>query len=66
MQISNKYELGQLVFLLTDNEQLARIVTCIQINGNNQLSYQLSCGVVASWHYDYEIVSNKDLVKALQ
>lgn len=66
MTISNKYELGQIVFLLTDHDQCERIITGIQVSGNNQLTYHLSCGIVESWHYDYELVSNKDLVKALQ
>lgn len=66
MTINNKYNIGQIVYLLTDREQCERIITCIQIVSMNNISYQLSCGIAASWHYDYEIISNKDLVKALQ
>jgi len=66
MTINNKYELSQVVFLLTDTEQLDRIVTCIQISGNNQITYLLSCGSLSSWHYDYEMISTKDIVKQFQ
>lgn len=66
MKLETKYNNGDIVFLLTDREQLERIVTAIQVCGNNCISYQLSSGSVASWHYDFEIIGQKDFVKSLQ
>lgn len=54
MILDNKFELGQTVYLITDKDQLPRIVTSMQIRPNC-ISYELSCGSAASWHYDFEI-----------
>lgn len=59
MKIDNKFELQQCVFLITDSEQLTRIITGIQIS-NNGLLYRLACGVNDSWHFEYEIVEEKN------
>lgn len=59
MVINNKFNLQQCVFLLTDTEQLTRIVTGIQIS-NNSLLYRLACGVNDSWHFEYEISEEKN------
>ena len=59
MKIDNKFELQQCVFLITDAEQLTRIITGIQIS-NNGILYRLACGVNDSWHFEYEIVEEKN------
>jgi hypothetical protein len=59
MNINNKFELQQCVFLITDTEQLTRIITGIQISSNSIL-YRLACGVNDSWHFEYEIVEEKN------
>jgi hypothetical protein len=59
MNINNKFKLQQCVFLITDAEQLTRIITGIQIS-NNGLLYRLACGVNDSWHFEYEIVEEKN------
>jgi hypothetical protein len=59
MKIDNKFELQQCVFLITDSEQLTRIITGIQIS-NDGLLYRLACGVNDSWHFEYEIVEEKN------
>jgi hypothetical protein len=51
MKIDNKFELQQCVFLITDSEQLTRIITGIQIS-NNGILYRLACGVNDSWHFE--------------
>lgn len=66
MTITTTYSNGQIVYLLTDREQQERIITCIQIAPGNSVSYQLSCGSQSSWHYECEIVSNQDVLKALR
>ena len=59
MIIDNKFELQQCVFLITDSEQLTRIITGIQIS-NNGILYRLACGVNDSWHFEYEIAEEKN------
>ena len=61
MNINNKFELEEIVFLITDNDQYQRIITGIQIYKNGIL-YRLACGVADSWHYEYEIERNKTFV----
>jgi hypothetical protein len=59
MKIDNKFELEEIVFLITDSEQCLRIVTSIQIS-QSQLLYRLACGVSESWHYEFEIATEKN------
>ena len=58
MMIDNEYELGDIVYLKTDEEQSQRIVTCIHITPNN-LQYRLACGSSDSYHYCFEITPEK-------
>lgn len=60
MTINNKFELKECVFLITDTEQLTRIITGIQISANESLLYRLACGVNDSWHFEYEILKEKN------
>ena len=59
MEINNKYKIEDVVFLITDEEQLMRIITGIQICKNG-LFYRLACGTSESWHYEYEIATDKN------
>lgn len=59
MVINNKFNLEQCVFLITDVEQLTRIVTAIQISSGSIL-YRLACGTSDSWHFEYEISEEKN------
>lgn len=61
MIIDNCYELGDTVYLKTDTEQLQRIVTRIDVTPKCLL-YRLSCGVVDSCHYDFELTSEKSYI----
>jgi hypothetical protein len=63
MIIENKFELQQTVYLKTDPDQKARVVTRIIVNPSG-LSYELYCGTGGSWHYDFEISTEKDVLKA--
>jgi hypothetical protein len=57
-----KFKLGEIVYLKTDEEQLKRIVTCIQLAGGSMddkvISYELSQGDTFSEHYDSEITKS--------
>jgi hypothetical protein len=60
MILDNKLEIGQTVYLKTDKEQLARIVTALTVRVGSIL-YALGCGATESWHYDFEISLEKDV-----
>ena len=59
--INNAYEIGDVVYLKTDKEQLPRIVYCIKVY-KNDYSYELACGTVTSGHYDFEISKEVDVL----
>jgi hypothetical protein len=61
MKINNKFNIEDVVFLITDDDQLHRIVTGIQISQNGLL-YRLACGTNDSWHYEYEIATDKNFL----
>ena len=59
MVIENKYEIGQKVYLITDPEQMPRMITGIIVN-KYDLIYEMICGTHQSTHYDFEISAEKD------
>lgn len=63
MVIDNKYDYEQQVYLKTDVDQKVRIVTGLLIRPNGLISYELSCRTEARWHYDFEISTEKDVLK---
>ena len=60
-----KFNLGQIVYLVTDCQQKERIVTGVMLRPNNQVVYYLSCGEEEANHYDIEITDKKDIVKSI-
>jgi len=56
MKINNNivFDIGDIVFLKTDSEQLPRIITGILMRPNNLL-YYLSNGTNETQHYEIEI-----------
>ena len=66
MEINNhilEYDLEQIVYLKTDREQLERIITGINISPSG-IIYRVNCADMDSFHYDFEMTKNKDLVKS--
>lgn len=61
IKIQNKFEFGQLVFLVTDSEQEQRMVTGIVVTPNGIL-YRLACGIDQSDHYECEISESKNVI----
>lgn len=55
MIIETKYDPSQVVYLITDPEQLPRIVTEIVFCGVGGLKYGLNCGSEFSEHYEFEM-----------
>ena len=62
MKVETKFDIGQTVYLITDKEQLERIVTGIYIRHGSHL-YDVSNSVNMSAHYDYEMSDEKDITK---
>lgn len=60
MVIENKYNISDIVYLITDKEQLPRIVTGINVKPVG-LVYVLQNGVTETFHYEIELVSEKQL-----
>lgn len=61
MVIDNKYELGEIVYLVTDTEQAARIITGIIIRPTG-IIYYLSCGKEEGNHYEIEMSRERNMV----
>lgn len=47
------------VYLKTDTEKLPRIVTAFKVTSKD-ITYELCCGTVVSWHYDFEISRDRE------
>ncbi len=60
--IKTKFNIGDIVYLKTDNDQNERLVTGFHIR-QNSTSYILTCGTEESYHYDFEISKNIDVIK---
>ena len=58
MVIENKFNIKDVVYLITDEGQSQRIIDEIRIT-ENIISYHLMCGTEGSWHYDFEISTEK-------
>lgn len=60
-----KYQIGQMVYLKTDIDQLERLVIKIQLMPNRGVMYMLSFGDKSEWYYDIEISADKDDLKPI-
>lgn len=58
--IDNKYEIGDIVYLVTDIEQVPRMVYCFVVY-QNEIIYKLCAGIAMSEHYGFEISPEKQL-----
>lgn len=57
------FDIGDSVFLKTDPEQSERLVTGISVRQNG-ITYALSYLTNESYHYDFEITKERDIIKA--
>lgn len=55
MTICYKWDWGNTLYIKTDAEQKPRQLTAVLANPGGRVQYQLSCGTVSSWHYDFEL-----------
>lgn len=55
------YDIGDTVYLVTDNERLKRMVVGIFISPEG-VAFKLACGTGESYHYAFEITKDKDIL----
>lgn len=61
MQITNKFEIGNIVYLVTDLEQLPRIVFGIHIY-KGHIMYEVVHVNIVGLHYDFEMSKEKNIL----
>ena len=61
-QIFTKFSIGEQVYLKTDLDQVERFITGITIR-QGSIQYALAFDETESWHYDFEIDTDKDIMK---
>lgn len=59
--VDTQFNIKDIVYLKTDVEQKPRIITgiCVRDSGIN---YELSCGECLTWHYDFEITTEVNVL----
>lgn len=62
MIVDNKFNIGNIVYVITDSDQCLRIVTAITLRSNNYIEYELSCGTHASYFTEMEISFEKSIL----
>lgn len=60
MVIENKYDIGEIVYLKTDPEQLPRFVFGFSVF-RREVLYKLACGINVSEHYEFELSTEVDI-----
>lgn len=61
MVIDTKYNIGDTVYLVTDKDQLPRIVFCYIVY-RSEIIYRIATGTTTSDHYDFELSDTKDIL----
>lgn len=56
-----EFQIGQVVYLVTDPEQLERMVYSYTIN-NREVIYNLTQGTTTSGHFNFEISTEKKII----
>ena len=59
------FGLGDIVYLITDPEQLERMVTYIKFSPGNQIVYYLSNITYHTEHYEMELSSKRNISLAM-
>ena len=62
MTINNKYSIGQIVYLITDDQQLSRMVIGIKVCAKFGMLYYLACAKDETIHAEIEISSEKNIL----
>ena len=59
--INNNFDIGEIVYLKTDLEQLPRIIIAIMTCADNGILYKLSQGESVTWQYEIELSREQDV-----
>lgn len=59
--IDNKFDIGQFVYLTTDEEQKKRVVIGVKYCPDDLVLYEVQCGLSLSCHHAIELSSEKDI-----
>lgn len=59
--INNRFEIGQIVYLTTDKEQLPRLITGIKVCKEGELLYEIMQSTLQSLHYEFELSAEKNI-----
>jgi hypothetical protein len=62
MIVDNQLDFGQIVYLITDEDQKKRIITSFKVFPNGEILYQLSCGTNFSEHYYFEVTTDVNIL----
>ena len=62
MLISNKFEIGELVYLSTDEDQKRRLIAGLKVCPDGLIVYFVSCGTAFSEHYEFEITEEVNTI----
>lgn len=60
--IDNRHEIGDTVFLKTDPDQLYRMIMAFKVFKDGELLYELVQGTISSYHYDFEISTERNIL----
>lgn len=60
-----QFQIGDVVYSVTDREQCEMFVTGYKIRPNNHISYFVSCNGMESIFYDFELSKTKNILKGL-
>lgn len=61
MIIDNKFDIGDLVYCITDKEQQPRLITVIQITQSG-LKYFADHGPDGNYYYDFQLSLDKNIM----
>lgn len=64
MILNCKYNIGDVVYVVTDKEQSARQITGITFRQTGVI-YELTSGTTISHHYEFEISEEIDVLKSI-
>ena len=65
MTVNTRFDMGEMVYLVSDPNQYLRQIIEININPGGFIMYKLTVGTETSWNHEIELSSEKDEVLAI-
>lgn len=60
--IENKHNFGETVYVISDPEQKARVITALAIRPPGYIQYELCVGDVYTWHPEMVLSKEKNIL----